>query len=110
LSGTKLDLKFSNLDRPLDDATVGVAVADDFSQGERIWDHDLVSFEVVSKLSRGGQERIEQLLRLCVTCFSVGQDLAHVIYTSLNRIGLPFFFSFSDENHADHISGCRDVE
>jgi hypothetical protein len=43
-------------------------------------------------------------------CFSVGQNLAHVIYRSFNRIGLPFFFSFGDENRADHISGGRDVE
>jgi hypothetical protein len=64
----------------------------------------------VSKLSRRDQERIEQLLRLCVMCFSVGQNLAHVIHRSLNRIGLPFFFSFGDENRADHISGGRDVE
>jgi hypothetical protein len=28
----------------------------------------------------------------------------------LNRIGLPFFLSFGDENYADHISGGRDVE
>jgi hypothetical protein len=28
----------------------------------------------------------------------------------LNRVGLPFFFMFSDENCADHISGGRDVE
>jgi hypothetical protein len=46
---------------------------------------------------------------LCVTCFSVGRNFAHVIYKSLNRIGLPFF-SFGDENRADHISGGRDVE
>jgi hypothetical protein len=69
-----------------------------------------MSLEVVSKLSRRDQERIEQLLRLCVTCFSVGQNLAHVIYRSLNRIGLPFLFSFGDENGADRISGGRDVE
>jgi hypothetical protein len=47
---------------------------------------------------------------LCITCFSVGQNLTHVIYRSLNRIGLPFLFSFGDENRADHISGGRDVE
>jgi hypothetical protein len=47
---------------------------------------------------------------LCVTCFSVGQNLAHVIYKSLNRLGLPFLFSLSDQNRADHISGGRDVE
>jgi hypothetical protein len=69
-----------------------------------------VSLEVVSKLSRRYQERIEQLLGLCVTCFSVDQNLSHVIYRSLNRIGLPFLFSFSDENRANHISGGRDVE
>jgi hypothetical protein len=110
LSGIKLDLELSKLDRPLEDAAVGVAVVDDLSQGERRWDHDLVSLEVVSKLSRGDQEHIEQLLRLCVTCFSVGQDLTHVIYRSLNSIGLPFFFSFGDENRANHIGGGRDVE
>jgi hypothetical protein len=71
---------------------------------------DLVSLEVVSKFSRRDQERIEQLLRLCVTCFSVGQNLAHVIYMLLSRIGLPFLFSLGDENRADHISGGRDVE
>jgi hypothetical protein len=47
---------------------------------------------------------------LCVTCFSVGQNLAHVIYRSLNRIGLPFLLSLGDENRADHTSGGRDVE
>jgi hypothetical protein len=62
------------------------------------------------KLSRRDQECIEQLLRLCVTCFSIGQDLAHVIHRSLNRVGLPFFFSLGDENCADHISGGRDVK
>jgi hypothetical protein len=62
------------------------------------------------KLSRRDQERIKQLLRLCITCLSVGQDLAYVIHRSLNRIGLPFFFSLGDENYADHISGGRDVE
>jgi hypothetical protein len=36
-------------------------------------------------------------------CLSVGQDLAYVIHMSLNRIGLPFFLSFSDEDCADHI-------
>jgi hypothetical protein len=63
----------------------------------------------MSKLSRCDQERIEQLLRLCVTGLSVGQDLAQVIHRSLDRIGLPFF-SLGDENRADHISGGRDVE
>jgi hypothetical protein len=72
--------------------------------------HDLVSLEVVSKLYRRDQERIEQLLRLCVTCFSIGQDLTYVVHRSLNRVGLPFFFSLGDENCADHISGGRDVE
>jgi hypothetical protein len=47
---------------------------------------------------------------LCITCLSIGQDLAHVIHRSLNRIGLPFFFSFGDENRVDHISGGGDVE
>jgi hypothetical protein len=32
------------------------------------------------------------------------------MYRSLNRIGLPFFFSLGDEDCADHISGGRDVE
>jgi hypothetical protein len=31
LAGAKLDVKFSKLDRPFDDAAVGVTVADDFS-------------------------------------------------------------------------------
>jgi hypothetical protein len=35
LSRTKLDFKVSKLDRSLDDAAVGVAVAGDFSHGER---------------------------------------------------------------------------
>jgi hypothetical protein len=47
---------------------------------------------------------------LCVACFIVGQDLAHVIHRSLNRVGLPFFFSLDNENYADHISGGRYVE
>jgi hypothetical protein len=64
----------------------------------------------MAKLSRRDQERIEQLLRLCITCFRVGQDLTYVIQRLLNRIGLPFFFSLGDENGADHISGGRDVE
>jgi hypothetical protein len=64
----------------------------------------------MAKLSRRDQERIEQLLRLCITCFRVGQDLTYVIQRLLNRIGLPFFFSLGDENCADHISGGRDVE
>jgi hypothetical protein len=34
LSGTKLDLKLSKLDRLLDGVTVGVAVADDLSKGD----------------------------------------------------------------------------
>jgi hypothetical protein len=29
---------------------------------------------------------------------------------SLNRVGLPFFFLFSDEDCTDHIGGGRDVE
>jgi hypothetical protein len=64
----------------------------------------------VAKLSGRNQERIVQLLRLCVTCLSVVQDLTYVIHRSLNRVGLPFFFSLSDEDCADHISGGRDVE
>jgi hypothetical protein len=62
------------------------------------------------ELSRRGQERGEQLLGLCVTCLSVGQDLAHVVHGSLNRIGLPFFLSLGDENRADHVSGGRDIK
>jgi hypothetical protein len=69
-----------------------------------------VSLEVVAKLSRCDQEHIEQLLRLCVTCISVGQDLAHVIHRSLNRLSLPLFFSLGDENRIAHIGGGRDVE
>jgi hypothetical protein len=69
-----------------------------------------VSLEVVSKLSRRDQECIEQLLRSCVLCFSVGQDLAHVVHRSLNRLGLPFFFSLGDENCSNHVGGGRDVE
>jgi hypothetical protein len=64
----------------------------------------------MAKLSRRDQERIEQLLRLCITCLNVGQDLAYVIHRSLNRIDLPFFFSLSDKDCVDHISGGRDVE
>jgi hypothetical protein len=69
-----------------------------------------VSLKVVTKLSRHDPKRIEQLLRLCITCLSVGQDLAYVIHRSLNRIGLPFFFSLSDEDCADHVGGGRDVK
>jgi hypothetical protein len=47
---------------------------------------------------------------LCVTRLSVGQDLACIIHWSLDRVGLPFFFSLGDENRADHIGGGRDVE
>jgi hypothetical protein len=47
---------------------------------------------------------------LCITCLSVDQDLAHVIHRSLNKIGLHFFLSLGDENRADHINGCGDVE
>jgi hypothetical protein len=43
-------------------------------------------------------------------CLSVGQDLAYVIHRSLNRIGLPFFFSLGDEDYADHVGGGRDVK
>jgi hypothetical protein len=43
-------------------------------------------------------------------CLSIGQNLAYVIHRSLNRIGLPFFFSLSDEDCADHVGGGRDVE
>jgi hypothetical protein len=64
----------------------------------------------MSKLSRCDQERTEQLLRLCVTCLSISQDLTHVVYRSLNRVGPPLFFSLGDENCADHIGGVRDVE
>jgi hypothetical protein len=64
----------------------------------------------MAKLSRCNQERIEQLLRLCITHLSVGQDLAYVIHRLLNRIGPPFFLSLGDENRDDHISGGRDVE
>jgi hypothetical protein len=64
----------------------------------------------MSKLSRRDQERIEQLLGLCVTCLSVVQDLAHVVHRLLNRIGMPFFLSLDDENRADHVSGGRDVK
>jgi hypothetical protein len=63
----------------------------------------------MSKLSRRDLERVEQLLGLCVTCLSVGQNLAHVVHRSLNRMGLPFFFSLGNENCADHVSGGRDV-
>jgi hypothetical protein len=69
-----------------------------------------VGLEVVMKLSRHNLVCVEQLLRLCITCLSISQDLAYVIHRSLNRIGLPFFFSFDDEDCADHISGGRDVE
>jgi hypothetical protein len=31
LAGEKLDVKLSKLDQPLDDAAVGVTIADDFS-------------------------------------------------------------------------------
>jgi hypothetical protein len=64
----------------------------------------------MSKLSRHYQECIGQLLRLCVTCISVGQDLAHIVHRSLNRISLLFFFSLGNENCADHVSGGRDVK
>jgi hypothetical protein len=69
-----------------------------------------MSLEVMSKLCRCDQERIEQLLGLCVKCLSVVQDITHVVHRSLNRIGLPFFFSLDDENHADHVSGGGDVK
>jgi hypothetical protein len=35
LPGAKLDVEFSKLNRPLDDAAVGIAVVDDLSLGER---------------------------------------------------------------------------
>jgi hypothetical protein len=69
-----------------------------------------VGLKIMAKFSRRDQERIEKLLRLCITCLSVGQDLAHVIHRSLNKIRLPFFLSLGDEDSADHISGGRDVE
>jgi hypothetical protein len=43
-------------------------------------------------------------------CLSVGKDLTYVIHMLLNRVGLPFFFSFCDKDRADHMSGGRDVE
>jgi hypothetical protein len=69
----------------------------------------ILCLEVVTKLSVRKKERIEQLLRLCVTCLSIVQDLARVIHRSLNRIGLLFFFSLGDENHSNHINCGRDV-
>jgi hypothetical protein len=72
LSGTKLDLKVSKLDRSLDDEAVGVAVADDFSQGERRRDLSNTLRPVVG-----------------VDCLRVGRDddltrdrLVHVILAS----------------------------
>jgi hypothetical protein len=38
------------------------------------------------------------------------KDLTYIIHKSLDRIGLPFFLSFCDEDCADHISGGGDVE
>jgi hypothetical protein len=35
---------------------------------------------------------------LSIMCLSIGQDLAYVVHRSLNRVGLAFFFSFSDED------------
>jgi hypothetical protein len=56
----------------------------------------------MAELSRHDQERIEKLLRLCITCLSVGQDIAYIKHRLLNRIGMPFFVSLSDEECADH--------
>jgi hypothetical protein len=64
----------------------------------------------MTKLSRLDQVRIEQVMRLCITCHSVSQDLAYVIHRLLNRVGLPFFFLFSNEYCTKHIGGGRDVE
>jgi hypothetical protein len=64
----------------------------------------------MAKLSRRNQDCIEQLRRLRIMCFSIGQDLTHVIHRLLNKVGLPFFLSLGDENCADHIIGGRDVE
>jgi hypothetical protein len=47
LLGAKLDVKFSKLDRPLDNVAVGVTFADDL---------DLVNMEVVTKLSGRNQD------------------------------------------------------
>jgi hypothetical protein len=43
-------------------------------------------------------------------CLCVSQELTYVVYRLSNRTGLPFFFSLSDENRADHIGGGGYVE
>jgi hypothetical protein len=52
LPWAEIEVKFAQLDRPLDDAPHGVATAWDFSEGETGDDLDLVQLEVMSQLAR----------------------------------------------------------
>jgi hypothetical protein len=64
LSWTELKLKFTQLDRPLDDAPHGVAVVQDFTQREAGDDLDLVRLKVMTQLARGDEESVQHLLGL----------------------------------------------
>jgi len=64
----------------------------------------------MTELPRRDEEGIEQLLGLRVPCLGIDKDFADKLYRPLHRVGLTDILSLCDEDRADHIGGCGDVQ
>jgi len=47
---------------------------------------------------------------LRVPCLGIDKDFADKLYRPLHRVGLTDILSLCDEDRADHIGGCVDVQ
>ena len=64
----------------------------------------------MAELPECNKDSIKQFLDLRIPSLRLVQDFADEVYSALNLIGVPDFFSFDDNGHTNDTVGCGDVD
>ena len=66
--------------------------------------------EVVTQLSLGDKDGVQEFLDLGVASLGIGQDIANEVHGTLHFEGVSLFFSLYNQGGADHLHGAHNVE
>ena len=66
--------------------------------------------KVVTQLSLGDKDGVQEFLGLGVASRRIGRDHANEVHGTLHFEGVSLFFSLYHQGGADHLRGGRDVE
>lgn len=95
---------------PLNDAPVGILVAQDVPQ-RKLRNHFYgVGVKVIVQLARGDQDSIQQLLDLWIPGFGLVEDVANEVYWSLDLVHVTDLLALDDNGCTNHPISCHDVK